>query len=401
MLKEQTLSTLERFDISKESISIFVVEEELEEYKATIGEGYHFVVGRRGIVQQREFIDNYFPEGTWIVSLDDDIKDIDLDCFESLGGFINEAFAKCLEMKSFIWSIYPVWNKYWRDRPSQTPLTTCLNFCIGSFYGYINRPNESAIKVTMTTNKDDVEKTLRYFIKDGIVLRYNKIGFKTKFYNKGGLGTLKERMENIIEDAKKLAETFPEYGKVKVRKNGIWEFEMKKIKQVFPKEKYEVKVLPLVPKEEFIPLYNMLSQISVPFKQGRNSRRNFSKHRATIFGITRGRFNGIVGLSHSSKKYPFIYEELLRIGKKICPFEFNSIHLNSNVVCPKHKDSNNVGESLLVSFGEYSGGNIVIDDKVYDANCSPVIFNGSQLEHYNTDDLIGKKYSLIYFNSKV
>lgn len=396
ILKKKTLSTLERFGIPKNIITIFVIQEELEEYQAEVGD-YKLVVGMRGIVQQREFIDNYFPKDEKILSLDDDIKDIDLDCFESLTDFINKAFDDCLKMKSFIWSVYPVWNPFFRK--TKKPLTTELNFIIGSFYGYINRPDDIDLKITLTTNKEDIEKTIRYFIKDGIVLRYNKVGYKTRMFRNGGLGLLKDRLPNIIEDVKQLSEQFPTYGKVKIRKNGIWEFELKKIQQI-SKETFEVKQLPKLDKTEFNLLYELLSQISIPFKQGNNSRHNFKKHRATTFGVTRGRYNGIIGLSNLSKKYPKIYEEILRIGKIICPFEFQSIHLNHNVVCPKHKDSNNAGESLLISFGEYEGCKIVIDEKIYDANCSPIIFNGSQLEHYNTDDLVGNKYSLVYFQHK-
>jgi hypothetical protein len=162
---------------------------------------------------------------------------------------------------------------------------------------------------------------------------------------------------------------------------------------------FSVKVLPSVNTNEFNVLYDMLEKISIPNKTNTNNRRGFPRHRATIFGITKGRFNGLTGLSHFTKKYPEIYKELLRIGNLICPFEFKSIYLNKNTICPKHKDEKNVGDSLLVSFGSYTGANIVIDETTYNANCCPIVFNGSQLEHYNTDDLVGTKYSLIFFNS--
>jgi len=148
----------------------------------------------------------------------------------------------------------------------------------------------------------------------------------------------------------------------------------------------------------FEPLHQMLQKIIIPSKTTTNNRRGFpDKHKAITFGITRSRFSGIIGLSYYSKKYPHIYDELCRIGKIMCPFEFKSIHVNNNVVCPKHFDSKNVGESLLVSFGDYTGCNIVINDIVYDAKYTPIVFNGAELEHYNTNDLIGNKYSLVYY----
>lgn len=153
-------------------------------------------------------------------------------------------------------------------------------------------------------------------------------------------------------------------------------------------------------KSLFKELEELLSKIKVPYKAGRNSRHGFKKHRAMALGITRGRFNGIIGLSHYSKKYPKIYEEVLKIGKSISPaFEFSSIHLNNNVVCPKHLDSKNVGESVLISFGDYDGCKIVIEGEIYDAKHTPIKFNGALLEHWNTDDLVGNKYSLVFYSS--
>jgi hypothetical protein len=56
---------------------------------------------------------------------------------------------------------------------------------------------------------------------------------------------------------------------------------------------------------------------------------------------------------------------------------------------------------MLVSFGDYTGCKIIIDNIEYDANCNPVIFDGSKIEHWNTDDLEGTKYSLVFFNGEL
>lgn len=159
-----------------------------------------------------------------------------------------------------------------------------------------------------------------------------------------------------------------------------------------------VSVCETLPAEFFEPLHQLVSKIKIKTKSLTSNRRGFpERHRAITFGLTRGRFNGITGISYFSKKHPEIYTEIIRIGKLICPFEFTSIHLNNNVVCPHHYDSKNVGESLLVSFGDYTGCNIVIEGKTYDAKYTPIIFNGSLLEHWNTNDLVGNKYSLVYY----
>lgn len=160
----------------------------------------------------------------------------------------------------------------------------------------------------------------------------------------------------------------------------------------------EITIYPSIEEKEFNCLLSLLSKITIPKKSLTSNRRNFPpRHRAITLGIVRGRFNGITQLSFYSKKYPELYAEICRIGNLICPFEFKAIQLNHNVVCPPHTDSKNASRSILISFGDYTGCNIVIGDKVYDAKYTPIEFDGRELVHYNTDDLIGNKYSLVFF----
>ena len=133
--------------------------------------------------------------------------------------------------------------------------------------------------------------------------------------------------------------------------------------------------------------------------RGSGNRYGFPKYKGAVYGMTKERVSKKVGLSYMSRKFPIIYKELLRIGNDICPFEFNSIQVNRNLVCPKHIDKSNVGKSLLVSFGNYEGCNIVIGGVEYDAFHRPVIFDGAKIEHWNTPLETGIKYSLVFFKS--
>ena len=164
----------------------------------------------------------------------------------------------------------------------------------------------------------------------------------------------------------------------------------------------ELKILAPVNPDIFFVLYDMLSQIIIPYKSGLSGRRGFPKHRACVFGMTRQRFTGKICPSRFCVVYPEIYEELLRIGKLICPIPFTSVYVNHNVICPPHKDDKNVGESMIISFGDYTGANLMVkkDDQVIkcDTFCNPIIFNASQIEHWNTDDLQGNKYSLVFYS---
>lgn len=134
-------------------------------------------------------------------------------------------------------------------------------------------------------------------------------------------------------------------------------------------------------------------------QKGRDNRYGFPAYRGAVYGITKERVSRKITLSSKSRKFPVIYEELQRIGKEICPFEYTTIQVNRNLVCPKHIDKANVGKSLLVSFGNYEGCNIMIGGVEYDAFHRPVIFDGGKIEHWNTPLENGTKYSLVFFNS--
>ena len=151
---------------------------------------------------------------------------------------------------------------------------------------------------------------------------------------------------------------------------------------------------------EFAPLLGMLNSIRIPMRSvtSNNSRRGFGSHRCMTFGVVRARYRGRTGVSSPSCLYPEIYSEITRIGNLLSPdFPFTSIHLNKNVVCPIHTDSTNVGTSMVVSFGDYAGCELVVGEVEVETRHRGVIFDGTTIPHYNRDTLTGTKYSLVYY----
>lgn len=402
ILYNKTLTTLHNHNINYDDIYIFVIESEYETYKLILGDKYNIIIGSRGLIQQRNFIENYFDEGDYIIMLDDDISEIDLLLteFNNLQDFFTYSFKQCVEKKAFIWSVYPVYNPFFRQK--QNDLTTNLNYCVGAFYGIINRPNLEHLQLDKYLDideKEDVLRTLLYFINDGIVLRFNRIGFKTIYYGSvGGMGKKNERITASISACNILQNNFSEYGNIAVRKSGINEFKLKKIKSFNPDR--SITLLPKINNKLIDDLYNELQKIVIKPLGKSNVRLNFKPtDRSVVFGLSKGRFTGNVGLSVYTKKHPYIWELIQQIGDLLPDdFEYTSVFLNHNVVCNPHKDKNNVGKSILLSFGDYTGCNIVINGTEYNANRQPILFNGALLEHYNTNDLVGSKYSLVFFD---
>ena len=229
---EQTLQTLKNNGIPKEIINVFVAnEDEYELYLKALNPEYYgnLIIGELGLVKQRQFIENYFAVGECIISLDDDIKEIDLSLtnHKSLEEFFETAFNDCIKYNAKIWSVYPVFNPFFRK--TKQYLTTCLNYLIGAFFGFIIEPREKRINYITTGEKEDFERSILYYKKDGITLRYNTIGFKTKYFNSvGGLGTLSERKLNAKLMTIKLHEFHNDICKIKIRKNGLYELILKK-----------------------------------------------------------------------------------------------------------------------------------------------------------------------------
>lgn len=231
----KTLSMLHKNHIPKEKIYVYVAnKDEYDIYSKTLNKDYYhkIVVGVKGLVQQREFIMNQWGEGKYIVFMDDDIESVDLSLSpsfksKSLNYFIETAFKECVAHKAFIWGVYPVFNPFFR-KPRKEIEHDKLKFIVGAFYGIINRPKLNAIELTLTKthgHKEDTERTLKYYIHDGKVVRFDKIGFVTKYFGKeGGMGNFEKRLLPLKKATLKLHKKYSEYGNIKIRKNGMYEF---------------------------------------------------------------------------------------------------------------------------------------------------------------------------------
>lgn len=236
---EKTLKTLHENKIPASKIYVYVAnKEEYDLYKTILDHKYYhkLIIGVKGLVPQRQFIMNQWSNGKHIVFLDDDVAKIDLSLsslFKShnLDYFIKYAFKECIKYKSYIWGVYAVFNPFFRKTKKE--VVTDLNYIVGAFYGIINRPKLKPIQLSITKEngqKEDVERTLKYFLHDGIVLRFNKIGFITKYYGKeGGLGRFEDRIKPMKDACERLEKMYGDYGSIKVRGNGMAEFVLKKI----------------------------------------------------------------------------------------------------------------------------------------------------------------------------
>lgn len=360
---------------------IFVVAEEYEEYHSRYGDKFkNIIVGEKGLKNQRNFITNYFDEDEILICLDDDITWFNRnDWLELAVDYLKNSNLGLLT--------FPPTTMYIKD---VITYKEGIYFGIGACFILKNHK-----EFTLTYEQgEDFERNIFYLKKYGKNIRINGVNFRTKYFGKGGLEDYRT-IEKYVNETNRLVYEYSDYLYFKDKK--IMGESLGNVK-LFRKSRQQ-SVLQLGYYNCYDNLYDMFEKVLLTKRIVANNRRGFPHYRGAVFGMVRPRFHykGYDQLSKDSIKFPHIYEEINRIGKIICPFEWKSVQVNKNLVCPPHKDSKNSGMSLLVSFGDYTGCNIVVEGSAYDAKHRPTIFDGAKYEHWNSDDLVGTKYSLVYF----
>ena len=232
-IKEKTLRLLNLHNIHKDKIHIFVASPEQKAEYEIENPGYNIILGVLGLVEQRNFIQNYFPVGTLLLSLDDDVEsmsalhDDKLRPLSDLDGLINLGFSECVKNGARLWSIYPVHNAFFMNHK----ITTDLKFCIGSFFGIIN-PGTEILNSAPGSAKEDYYRTIAYWKVDKKIIRINYVAHKTNFTgNIGGMGTVDARLKNERIAVAELVEKYPELVRInKKRKSPFPEILLKRAK---------------------------------------------------------------------------------------------------------------------------------------------------------------------------
>jgi hypothetical protein len=253
LIQVKTLALLHRHGIPATKINIFVANQEQHDlYKAKVPSWLYgkLVIGVIGLRNQRNFIMDYYPDGTHIVQMDDDLDKIMELIIEphsasrasrratrksskstrrtrpiiNLDEFITRAFEICHKKGIFLWGVYPLANA----RFMSPKMTTDLRFIVGPFWGIINRQRPD-LRITID-EKENAERTLQHYTIDGAVLRFNNVGIETRYYkNKGGMQDEgKNRKEEALKSVYYLHKKYPKLTKIYLgKKSGVPEIRMK------------------------------------------------------------------------------------------------------------------------------------------------------------------------------
>lgn len=221
IIKQKTLSLLKKYNIDNNKITIFVADEDEKKiYKQSLKNEYKIIVGVHTIGEQRNFIERYYQEGNKVMMFDDDldgvyiknenklelIKDLEKD-------FIIKGFELCIKNKANLFGLYAAANAYFM----KYRIYKKLCYIPGGVFGVII--NHDSFLNRVTNHGEDYEYSIRQYIKNRILIRFDYITIKSKFFKeKGGLQTIRTK-KYIFNSIHKIYNLFPEFCTMYIRKS--------------------------------------------------------------------------------------------------------------------------------------------------------------------------------------
>jgi hypothetical protein len=408
--------------IQREHIYLVVHnKEQAEMYKVIPEEYYNKILitnkdeGHNG---QMNWVFNKYKIGQKILKLDDDISSIlklengKLVKTNTLAKIIDEGFKLCEENGFKLWGLYPSPNAYFMKGQEYT---TDLRFIVGALMGIINE------KIHFDTNikiKGDYEYTIQSYLKNGGLIRFNKIAFKYDIAKNEG-----DRINTMIKDANILIDKYPDLVKHNARRNGKTPMgEILLNKQIkggklhnFDDESTKVIVDKIDVTEKLKDLQDrLLILLDNTYMPPLKKRKDNTSSRGDVIGYNGATLNlgigfrrqlGVSGFS-ANKKNPELYKLVIEYGNTILPtgFKYTAITLNRNTKAKKHTDGGNAGVGGITFLGDYTGGGLFVYDEndkptLYDTHNTLILFNGANLAH-KTEPFKKTRYALIYYNQR-
>lgn len=220
VINEKTLSYLDKCNVPLNIVDIFVSDkQQLKEYKDNCKyKEVNFIIGGKNITEQRNIIHTFYPDGSLILSMDDDIDEMQIKKnnklvpFYSLKEISSIAKNEMNKNKTRICGIYPVANPYFM----KNNISTNLKYIAAGFYFFLAEQDRQLL--VELEDKEDFERSIKYFIKYNSVVRLGMVTMKTKFYKgEGGLQATRTE-ERIKKSAQFLAAKYPDYCKMNTGK---------------------------------------------------------------------------------------------------------------------------------------------------------------------------------------
>ena len=117
--------------------------------------------------------------------------------------------------------------------------------------------------------------------------------------------------------------------------------------------------------------------------------------RSQAFGVIR-RWSYRPWLSRNTWMRPELWSLIQAFAARNVSIPWDACTVNSNYLSAPHKDKGNEGNTYIVAFGDYTGGELVINGLEHDIRHKPLHFCGSTELHW-TKPWEGNRYSLVFY----
>jgi hypothetical protein len=242
LLQRDTLAYLERSNVDPGTCLILVAsEDESREYASKLAGEWskRIVVTAPGLRHARNFARHHIlTQGSDVVWMDDDVSSIRvrLNDYETaevkLSEVANPGFELARSAGAHLWGIYPTVNPYYMKAKTRVGLW----HCVGCFYGeIIERAPE--LDIQYGDAKEDYERCLRWWERDGYVVRMDWFAPKTAYYREAG-GIQGRTPATVDENIRLLQDRWPG----RVRRNAKRKSAYPEILLVNPKARKGVSV---------------------------------------------------------------------------------------------------------------------------------------------------------------
>ena len=209
-LVKKTLQMLWDNELLNDRVTVFVAsEEEAVMYRACVAQ--RVVVGVPGIHQQRSFIENYYPVGSHVLCIDDDVSKIKMKVQMPLAQAVDRMFDICAKEGAAMWGINPCSHTL----GLKDEYTVGLSYCIGAFQGIIIK--DPKLETSPSPFYEDFWRTVKAYQRDGKIARFNGLAPVTRYFSEAG-GLQEFRTPTGQEEAMKdFKERFPTLCILRVR----------------------------------------------------------------------------------------------------------------------------------------------------------------------------------------
>jgi len=189
-------------------------EEEKRKYKEHYPNIKILVSNTTTCIKARNFALDYFPVGSKIIMVDDDVdglfeqrspgrKGLIKMTGDEIDILIKKGFILCQKNKTKLWGVYPVYNHFFMSQ-SIVP----HGFIVGMWMGIVVSDERFDENINL---KDDYGFTCQNILRFKKIVRFNYVCVKAKYHTNAGGGSLYRTSDMEREDVEYLIQKYPNW----------------------------------------------------------------------------------------------------------------------------------------------------------------------------------------------